>query len=45
MVFNNLGDCYERLADAALVDSDMNSKLDACKNNGKLPANYGADPK
>lgn len=28
---------YERLANAALVDSNMNGKPDACENNGKLP--------
>ena len=36
-VFNSLADGYENLANAVLVDSNMNGKPDACENNGQLP--------
>lgn len=36
-IFNSVADNYENLANAALVDSNMNGKPDACENNGKLP--------
>jgi len=36
-IFARLANQYGSLADAALVDSNMNGKPDACENNGKLP--------
>ena len=36
-LFNSVADGYEKLANAALEDLNMNGKPDACENNGKLP--------
>ncbi len=36
-ILNSVADNYDSLANAALLDSNMNGKPDACENNGELP--------